>query len=237
MIVFVDGVRRVDARVWVEPDAADAPTAGAAAHARRCVDRLASAEPAWRRRGPPARCACASRSEPGGARTPSRSGGGCSRRAPRRPTSSPRHGTYGDGRPAPGAPEVAVAGAAGGHGPAEIAVAGLAAQGAARRAEPPALRPLLVLDGPLRGRQHLPGAVGMIKTHHTAYLPGAASAVLLGRLAPGERTPVFTHRLVVDAPLLVPAAARAGGGGPLAGVVRCECPADVGAEAPSGSPT
>ena len=30
---------------------------------------------------------------------------------------------------------------------------------------------LVVLDGPLRGRQHLSGAVGYVKTHHVTYLP------------------------------------------------------------------
>jgi hypothetical protein len=84
---------------------------------------------------------------------------------------------------------------------------------------------LLVVDGPLRGRQHLPFAVGMVKTHHTAYLTGEAGAVLAA-LAPGERTPAFTvgttwtrHSWYVRLP--------GPGGAPLAGVVRCECAADT----------
>lgn len=50
---------------------------------------------------------------------------------------------------------------------------------------------LIVIDGPLRGRQHLLHAVGYVKTHHVAYLPSDLHAVV-GRLAPGERTPLFT---------------------------------------------
>ena len=84
---------------------------------------------------------------------------------------------------------------------------------------------LIVVDGPLRGRQHLPGVVGMIKTHHVAYLAGDAMAVLAA-LAPGERTPAFTvgtswtrHSWYVRLP--------GPPGAPLAGVVRCEAPADL----------
>ena len=37
---------------------------------------------------------------------------------------------------------------------------------------------LLVIDGPLHGRTHLARAVGYIKTHHTTYLPDAQAAVV-----------------------------------------------------------
>ena len=49
---------------------------------------------------------------------------------------------------------------------------------------------LLVVDGPLRGRQHLRDAVGYVKTHHVAYLPPELHAIV-GTLAPGQRTPLF----------------------------------------------
>src|SRR6201996_3052224 len=49
---------------------------------------------------------------------------------------------------------------------------------------------LLIVDGPLRNRQHLPRALGYIKSHHATYLPPELNA-LVGRLAPGQRTPVF----------------------------------------------
>lgn len=49
---------------------------------------------------------------------------------------------------------------------------------------------LLVVDGPLRERHRLPGAVGFVKTHQRSYLKDEATAVI-GRLGPGQRTPVF----------------------------------------------
>ena len=50
---------------------------------------------------------------------------------------------------------------------------------------------LLIVDGPLRGRTHLDRSIGYVKTHHTSYLPSPQAAVVAA-LAPGERTPVFT---------------------------------------------
>lgn len=50
---------------------------------------------------------------------------------------------------------------------------------------------LLVVDGPLRERHRLPGAVGYVKTHHRSYLSDPAAAAVIGRLGPGQRTPVF----------------------------------------------
>jgi hypothetical protein len=50
---------------------------------------------------------------------------------------------------------------------------------------------LLVVDGPLRARRHLARTVGMIKTHNVAYLPPEQNRVV-GALRAGERTPVFT---------------------------------------------
>jgi hypothetical protein len=49
---------------------------------------------------------------------------------------------------------------------------------------------LIVVDGPLRGRVHLRGAVGYVKTQHTDYLP-APQGTVIGALAAGQRTPVF----------------------------------------------
>ena len=86
---------------------------------------------------------------------------------------------------------------------------------------------LLVVDGPLRGRTHLPRTVGYIKTHHTAYLPGPQAAVV-GALSAGQRTPVFTmgtswirHAWYLRLP--------GSSGAPWSGVVRLECSADLDA--------
>jgi hypothetical protein len=49
---------------------------------------------------------------------------------------------------------------------------------------------LVVVDGPLSGRQQVPGAVGYVKSHRVAYLPESLAQVV-GALQPGERTPLF----------------------------------------------
>ena len=80
---------------------------------------------------------------------------------------------------------------------------------------------LIVLDGPLRRRQHIPDAIGLVKSHHVRYLPDHLNPVV-GALGAGERTPLFR----VDARpfsryswyLRLPGPP----GGPWAGIVRCE---------------
>ena len=84
---------------------------------------------------------------------------------------------------------------------------------------------LIVVDGPLTGRQDVPGAIGFVKTHRVGYLPAEQQPVV-GALAPGERTPLFliTGRwsrwswyLRLPGPV----------GHPWAGVVRCEATGDL----------
>jgi hypothetical protein len=59
------------------------------------------------------------------------------------------------------------------------------------RKEHPDADDLLFVDGPLRGRTHLDRTIGYIKTHHTTYLPPEQAAVV-SALGPGQRTPAFT---------------------------------------------
>jgi hypothetical protein len=59
------------------------------------------------------------------------------------------------------------------------------------RKENPDADDLLFVDGPLRGRTHLDRTIGYIKTHHTTYLPPEQAAVV-SALGPGQRTPAFT---------------------------------------------
>jgi hypothetical protein len=87
---------------------------------------------------------------------------------------------------------------------------------------------LLVIDGPLRSRDHLPRALGFIKTHRAIYLPPELNAVV-GRLGPGERTPVFLMGTSWDRYawyLRLPCRP----GSPWAGVVRVECAARLTAK-------
>lgn len=84
---------------------------------------------------------------------------------------------------------------------------------------------LLVIDGPLRGRSHLPRALGYVKTHRVQYLPPVLSTVV-GQLRPGQRSPVFLlgttwHRHTWYLKLPGPP------GSPWAGVVRVEASADL----------
>lgn len=84
---------------------------------------------------------------------------------------------------------------------------------------------LLIIDGPLKGRAHLPRALGYIKTHRAEYLPAHLNAVV-GQLQPGQRTPVFLLGTGWDRHawyLRLPTGSRA----PWAGVVRIECSADL----------
>ncbi len=84
---------------------------------------------------------------------------------------------------------------------------------------------LVVVDGPLKGGQSLPNAVGYVKTHHVSYLPPTLSGVV-SRLRPGQRTPLF---LTLGRwgrfswYLKLPGGS---GGHPWSGVVRCEASAD-----------
>jgi hypothetical protein len=88
---------------------------------------------------------------------------------------------------------------------------------------------LLIIDGPLKDRQHLERALGYIKSHHATYLPPELNAVV-GRLAPGQRTPAFLMGTSWDRHswyLRLPGPS----GAPWSGVVRIECPAALPAEA------
>jgi hypothetical protein len=79
---------------------------------------------------------------------------------------------------------------------------------------------LIVVDGPLTGREGIPGAVGYIKTHQVQYLAGDALAVVAA-LDAGERTPVFLTQMKYSRfswyLRLAPPA-----GHPWSGIVRCE---------------
>ncbi|MDT7578797.1 MAG: hypothetical protein QOK35_57 [Pseudonocardiales bacterium] len=86
---------------------------------------------------------------------------------------------------------------------------------------------LIVVDGPLRGRDRLARAVGYIKTHHTAYLDRPQNAVVAA-LGAGQRTPLFRLTSIggwrrYTWYLRLPCAA----GAPWAGVVRLECSAEL----------
>lgn len=85
---------------------------------------------------------------------------------------------------------------------------------------------LLVVDGPVRGREQLPRVLGFIKSHQIAYLEPRLHR-MVAVLAAGERTPVFliggswdrfTWYLRLPGPP----------SHPWAGIARVECAANVG---------
>lgn len=80
---------------------------------------------------------------------------------------------------------------------------------------------LLVVDGPLRGRGALPRALGYAKTHAVRYLDPSLNRVV-NALAPGQRTPLFLleGKGLYSWYLRLPGPA----GAPWSGVVRLECP-------------
>lgn len=85
---------------------------------------------------------------------------------------------------------------------------------------------LLVVDGHLHGRGDLPRTVGYVKTHAKAYLR-EPQAQIVSALAPGERTPVFamtTSWRRYSWYLRLPGAS----GAPWSGVVRLEASAEYG---------
>ncbi|MDP8970179.1 MAG: hypothetical protein M3N52_06745 [Actinomycetota bacterium] len=88
---------------------------------------------------------------------------------------------------------------------------------------------LVVIDGPLRGRQQVPGAVGYVKTHRVAYLPPLVADVVAG-LRPGQRTPLFamtTSWSRFSWYLRLPVGVAGHSGHPWAGVARLEASADL----------
>lgn len=194
-VLFVDGVRRVDARVWIESPDGDAQP-GICASFGAGVARCGSGLPAE-------------------VIHPS-VGRGVFSASAHAVEIVTAHGSY-------------AAHIAGGPNPEALWLAlqermarrEVEAAEAARRECPDPSDALVVVDGPLTGRQHVAGAIGVIKTHGVAYLPPELHR-LVSRLGAGARTPLFTiggrwsrHSWYLRLP--------GGADAPWAGVVRVEC--------------
>jgi hypothetical protein len=201
-IVFVDGVRRLEARTWIEVGRADEPTAEAgifasyAAGAVRCDGRAEIVDVEV--------------------------GRGLYSPAARLDDVETHAGRFVARRTEDARPESLMYVVHSDMADAEVRIA----ERARRRGDE-----LLLLDGPLRKRAHVPDAVGIVKTHHVRYLLPDLDRIV-GTLEPGQRTPVFR----VDAQPFSRYSwyVRLPGppGGPWAGIARCEAtgalpPADV----------
>ncbi len=193
-VLFVDGVQRIDARVWVTSD-------DGLAHLGVCASWAAGA------------VLCNGKAQVVAAEV---------RRAVLCPTRDldaieTRHGGYEPrsiAEPGAGAVHAAI-GRGRGDLEARVAIDVAGEVGA----------DLVVVDGPLGDRRHIPGAVGYIKAHHVSYLPQKQQGVL-GQLGPGQRTPLFRigdRRYRYSWYLRLP--------GPMthaaAGLVRCELSGEV----------
>jgi hypothetical protein len=162
-VAFVDGVQRIDARVWVDGNGDGTGTRGGvcaswAAGVVRCDDRATVVAAEVER------------------------GLLCGGDGPPLPVIATRHGPYHPHVVPPVAGGDAVSQALGRvRGDLEGRVAARAG----------GARDLLVVDGPLGDRRTIAGAVGYVKAHHVAYLDAGLQRVV-GDLGVGERTPLFT---------------------------------------------
>ena len=164
-VLFVDGVRRVEAQIWVhEGDGLVAPGL--------CASYAAGVV-----------CCCASDGAHLAAFEVRRSLVTAARDAEKIVTWA---GTYDIVGARPGAAPAQFLSAAlqGDLAKVEAEVAGRA-RGVAVGADD-----LLVLDGQLQGPHPLPRAIGFVKSHNKTYLDGRLGGVV-GDLSAGERTPVF----------------------------------------------
>jgi hypothetical protein len=236
-LLFVDGVRRVEAQVWIDNDTRAASPAdvdvatgevqpGETALAGEATAALCASYAAG------AVCCCAA----GAHLVASESGRGLFSVAPHASDILTRAGGYKAFHvkiKRAGAPVMAALSASLQRRLAavEAEVAKAARDAAAGTAEGPGGHPgptgndLLIVDGPLLGRQHLERALGYVKSHHATYLPPELNA-LVGTLTPGQRTPAFQMGTSWDRHswyLRLPGPP----GAPWSGVVRIECAADL----------
>ena len=161
-VLFLDGVRRIDARVWVH-GANPQPSPGIAASYAAglvCLNGAARITDVAVERGLFTAAEAASDIES-------------------------RHATYRAWKAAGPGPDQLSLALQQRLSDAEVQLALLF------RKEQPDADDLLFVDGPLRGRTHLDRTIGYIKTHHTTYLPPEQAAVV-SLLGPGQRTPAFT---------------------------------------------
>lgn len=196
-VLFIDGVRRVDANLWI--DQGDSrPTLGlAATYAAGAVRSNGSAE------------VVEARVERGIFTSASRAADVVT-----------RNGTYEVRATSGGTPEELWLGIQQRMGELEGTVAaGQAGVGPSRGRD----GGLVIVDGPLSHHRHAPGAVGYVKREHVEYLPAELWDIKYG-LAVGRRTPLF---LTTTSWSRYSWYVRlASGSGPSEGLVRCEVQAD-----------
>lgn len=209
VVLFVDGVRRVDASVWIRPPAGSAEARSA--HLGVCATYAAGV----------VRCGA-----DGADLVTAEVRRGLFTTAPHATDIDTAAGRYQVRHARAGETEAVRLNLALQR---DLAAVELAAASQARTTLPaPGGSDLLVVDGPLQGREHLPRAVGFVKSHRSEYLPPRTHGVV-GLLTAGQRTPVFRigtrwNRLTwyLRLPCLP--------GAPWAGIARVECRPDLPVE-------
>ena len=196
-VLFVDGVRRIDARVWVEDDTGGVEAGVCASYAAGVVRAGTTAEIV--------------------ATVVGRGLFSASRAIRPIPTHYPEV-TYEPYAAAASTPEGLWIAIQAQMGRREVEMAEVARRDAPADA-------LVLLDGPVTNRAHIAAAVGVIKTHAKAYLQPDLHR-FVGTLPAGARTPLFTiggrgsrHSWYLRLP--------GGTDAPWSGIVRCECSADL----------
>jgi hypothetical protein len=195
-VVFVDGVRRIDARIWVTSSNGE-PVAGV------CASWAAGAVSCRPGRPPvigdvEVGRTLAAAVPPGLLES-----------------LETRHALYRAASASAETPEALWLAVQEQMGQAERRVAEAAAFGSDGEA-------LVVLDGTLRGRDHLAGVVAMVKSHQVRYLADSPARTL-AELTPSQRTPVFKILGAFDRySWYVRLPTQSAEGVPFAGVVRCE---------------
>jgi hypothetical protein len=215
-MLFVDGVRRIEAHLWIDGD-----STGAGSNGGRATQATAALCASYA-----AGVVCCSGRQAQLVTAEIRRG--LFSVAPHASDIITRSGRYRAHRVAANAAAVPLMASLSQALQRRLADVEMVAAAAARSAigdRSPAPDDLLIIDGPLRGRQHLPRALGYIKSHRSTYLSPDLNA-LVGTLAAGQRTPVFLMGTSWDRHswyLRLPGST----GSPWSGVVRIECAADL----------
>ena len=212
-VVFVDGVRRIEARIWIDEVGGDGPATEASA--ALCGSYAAGAI-----------CCC----REGAHRLTAASRRGLFTTTPQATSVVTQAGTYEAKRTTASATQSQAMALSTAFQSRllelELIVAVDARAALTEHLGPDAIGgDLLIIDGPLRGREQLPRALGFIKSHLATYLPDELNP-LVGQLTTGQRTPVFLMGTTWDRHswyLKLPTDARP----PWAGIVRVEASADL----------
>jgi hypothetical protein len=161
VVLFIDGVRRVEARVWITAPDGDVRPGICASYAAGVVR-------------------CDGRTPKSSRVVATEVGRGLFCRGGGAEDIATRHGTFSLQATAADDPDTLSLALQGAMGQLELSVSSAAASPGE----------LMVVDGPLGARRALAGTVGYVKTHHVTYLPAQVRGVI-GELGAGQRTPVF----------------------------------------------